>query len=118
MRPIPKKTREELGNDKFMKTCCLWSHQIIGWCKGRIEFHHNLIYGGKQSNIKETILPLCKHHHSIADYKQVKEFLNWIMLNRMKPIDILNISKAIDYVTMKRTLNKQYGNYAKRRTKE
>lgn len=108
MRKIPPKTRKELSTDKFMKTCCLLDEN----CEGRIEFHHNLIYGGKQSDIKETILPLCHAHHMKADYKAVKEKLNWIMLNRMDVLDLIEISKAIDYVTMKRNLNKIYGHYA------
>ena len=105
MRKLSPETREVLSNDEFMKTCCLLDFE----CSGRIEFHHNLIYGSKQSDIPNTLLPLCKAHHDTANKKDVKAKLNWIMLNRMSDIEINSISKAIDYFKERTRLNKIYG---------
>ena len=45
-KPIPAEIKEKLSNDPFMKECCIASNE----CEGRIEWHHNLIYGGKRQN--------------------------------------------------------------------
>ncbi len=78
MRFIPKQVKEELENDPRMKQCCLW---YLDGCDGRIEWHHNLIYAGRQVNIPEAILPLCKAHHDIADHKEIKQRLDWVMFS-------------------------------------
>lgn len=77
VKPIPLKMREELAEDKFMKTCCLLSLE----CKGRIEFHHNLIYAGKRINEYGAILPVCHYHHEKES--KFKKQLNRIMEFRM-----------------------------------
>ena len=103
MRPIPPKTREYLSNLPFMKKCCLCG------AGGRVEWHHNLIYGGEQSNIKETILPLCPSCHRGANKKETKEQLDFIMLQRMSKIQIICISKAVDYLDRLAYLKQKYG---------
>lgn len=77
VKPIPLKMREELANDPFMKGCCLLSTE----CKGRIEFHHNLIYAGKRVNEYGSILPVCHYHHEKES--KFKKQLNRIMEFRM-----------------------------------
>lgn len=74
---IPLKMREELAEDLFMKTCCLLSLE----CKGRIEFHHNLIYAGKRVNEYGAILPVCHYHHEKES--KFKKQLDRIMEFRM-----------------------------------
>lgn len=76
-KPIPLKMRNELAEDPFMKTCCLLSSD----CRGRIEFHHNLIYAGKRVNEYGAILPLCHFHHEKES--KFKKQLNRIMEFRM-----------------------------------
>ncbi len=107
MRKISKKTLETLLGDDRMKRCCLFR---LGDCFGKIEFHHNLIYAGKQSDIPNTILPVCKAHHDKADKKEVKEILDWIMLNQMTERDFLSLPKY-SYYTKRNYLNKKYGHY-------
>lgn len=107
MRPISKKTKDKLLADKFMKTCCLVG-QTEQSCSGRIEFHHNLIYQGKQSDIPETILPVCNAHHKIADWTEIKEQLDFIMLSRMSREQVESISKAVDYGHRLEYLRKKY----------
>jgi hypothetical protein len=100
---------ETLSKDKRMISCCLMTKKDCR-CKGRIEWHHNLIFGGKQSDIPETILPLCKNfHHRYAEQMDIKEKLDWIMLNQMSDEQIESISKAVNYQQRKIYVNSKYG---------
>jgi|SRR5579872_3774022 len=109
MRKISEQTRDILKKDKQMKACCLRSTKF-DLCKGRINWHHNLIYEGKQSDIPETILPLCEgFHHRYADQTDIKEQLDWIMLYRMSDEQIKSISKAVDYFQRKIYLTSKFG---------
>lgn len=105
MRPIPQKVKELLESDPFMKCCCLCG---IDNKKTKIEWHHNLIYAGRQSDIPETILPLCKTHHDQANNEEVRERLDLIMLKRMSVEQISSISKAINWEHRKKFLEKKY----------
>lgn len=57
MRPIPKKLREALARDPFMKRC------IHAGCVEPPEWEHALIYAGKQINEYWAIVPVCTYHH-------------------------------------------------------
>jgi len=57
--PIPKKMREELAQDPFMKKCALWDAE----CMGRVEWNHAVTYAGKRLNELWAIIPLCTKHH-------------------------------------------------------
>lgn len=107
--PIPPELREEMANDKFYDKCC-----ITGLSKNavKIEWHHNLIFGGRQVNEKFCILPLADFvHRNIVKHK---EKCDWIMLNRATDEEIKRFSKAIDYGKMKERLNTKYGIYTQR----
>ncbi len=86
MRKIPQQLKDELASDPFMEKCCLY---LLGGCNGRIEWHHNLIYAGKQQNKRWCILPLCHEHHLKADRTDIKKQLNKIMIERATPEDLL-----------------------------
>lgn len=77
MRPIPLKIRQQLSDDIFMKKCC-----ICGSTGVKIDFHHNLIYQGRQQDDPKAILPLCELCHRHANDKDVKERLDKIMFER------------------------------------
>lgn len=77
MRPIPLKIRQQLADDIFMKKCCL-----CGATGVKIDFHHNLIYQGRQQNDPKSILPLCELCHRSANNKEIKERLDRIMFQR------------------------------------
>lgn len=109
-KPIPKPLREEMSQDKFYSKCCIADET----CEGRIEWHHALKsyippHKGRV-NEKEAILPVCTAHHKKADTREVKENLDWIMLNRMSNEQIELFSKATDYKQYKKYLNEKYGN--------
>ena len=85
MRAIPPTLREELVNDPFMKKCVL---AYTGMCEGGIQWHHNLIYAGRQQNYKFCILPVCHGHHLKADTKTIKPLLDKVMIERATPEDL------------------------------
>ncbi len=101
MRKIPKTLIEEVENDPFYKKCC-----ITGLSNEKIEWHHNLIYGGKQVNEKWCILPLLKSIH--RDIVKYKEKCDWIMLNRATDEELKKYSKVVDYIKMRERLNGIY----------
>lgn len=104
MRKIPEELRNELAGKKYYKNCALCFKEGVQW-------HHNLIYGGKQVNAEFCIIPLCPNCHEKANEKSIKEKLNWIMLNRATDEEIELYSKAIPYRQVKTNLNNKYGKY-------
>ncbi len=100
MRPIPIMMRENMSAHRFYKTCCLKGNE----CKGRIEWHHAIIFAGRQLNEIWAIVPLCQYHHRIADSKYIKQKVLTICLSRATDEELLAVSKAIDYVTLKKKL--------------
>ena len=107
MRKISKITISILEEDPRMKVCALAPH-IPHTCSKKIDWHHNLIYAGKQSDIPETIIAICSEIHEQASNKQVKEILDWIMLNQMTPRNFEILSKS-SLRQRKSYLNKKYG---------
>ena len=106
--PIPPKLREEMANDKFYEKCC-----ITGLSKNavKIDWHHNLQFGGKRVNEKFCILPLADFvHRNITKHK---EKCDWIMLNRASDEELEKYSKATNYKQLRENLNKKYGKYSK-----
>lgn len=102
MRPIPPDLKKEMSNDPYYKKCC-----ITGSMSGKIDWHHNLIFGGRQVNEKWCILPLSKEvHDNIVKYK---EQCDWIMLNRATDDELDQYSKVINYKQLRERLNKIYG---------
>lgn len=91
MRKIPEEMRNEMSQDPYYTKCCL--EGIVEGCGGRIEWHHNLIYAGKQRNHPWCILPVCHDHHMQADSKLIKPTLNKIMISRATPEDLLEYPK-------------------------
>lgn len=108
MRKIPLDLREEMERDPFYARCCL-----TGMHRGtvRIEWHHNLIFAGKQVNEKWCILPLAKQVHERANEIGVKEQLDWIMLNRATDVDLEYYSKAVNLTKRRDMLNRMYGTW-------
>ena len=106
MRKISKATMKVLEEDERMKKCCL---AYLGDCKGKIEWHHNLIYAGKQSDVPETILGICKKHHEQANDKVMKERLDYQMLKLFNPRQFEMFPKSSLYMR-RYYLIKKYGN--------
>lgn len=106
MRKIPAKLRSEMENDLFYKRCCLSGKSAL---HTKIDFHHNLIFAGKQINEKWCILPLATDIH--RDIVKHKEKCDWVMLNRATDEELRKYSRAIDLIHKRDYLNKKYGAY-------
>lgn len=104
MTPIPPKLRAELEADPYYKRCA-----ITGRTNEKIEWHHNMIYAGRQLQQKFAIIPLAQSvHERIIAYKEI---CDWIMVNRATTDELKRYSKAIDYVDRRERLNKKFGVY-------
>lgn len=90
MRKIPQELKDEMSVDPYYQECCLL---VLGNCGGRIEWHDNLIYAGRQQNHKWCILPLCHDHHMKADNKEIKPLLDDIMVSRATPEELAEYPK-------------------------
>lgn len=82
-------------------------------CVGRITWEHTLIYAGKQIDEAWAIIKLCEYHHDV-NFQQGNGDLNkeinvWIALNRATDAELLQYSKAINYIRMRGILNDKYG---------
>lgn len=109
MNNMPPKLRRECAKDPFYQRCCITGE--LGKRGDRIEWHHNLIYAGRQHQAKFSILPVKKSVHSKVSNQSIKQKLDWVMLNRASDEEILSISKAKDYFLYRDFLNKRFGSY-------
>ena len=82
----------------------------------RIEWHHNLIYAGRQVNERFAIIPLAQEIHDQAREKKVRDLLDWIMLSRATPEELARYSKVIDYRMKLERLKGYYGHYDENQT--
>lgn len=112
MRKIPDALREKMAADPFMKKCC-----ITGSRSEKIDWHHNLIFAGRQVNEDWAILPLARSVHDRISDPAIKEKCDWIMLNRATDEQLRPYCKAIDLIRRRTILNKKYGAYRKPNTK-
>ena len=109
-KPIPPKLRAELDREAYYHRCCvtgLTSRQT------KIEWHHNFTHGSKRGRVNERwcILPLSADVHDKARTREVKDILDWIMLNRADESTLRGYSKAEDLIAKRDRLNKRYGTY-------
>lgn len=93
--------------DPWMHRCCITDTTI-----GKIDWHHNLIHAGSQVNEAWCILPL---HEDVHDKmtSELKERLDWIMLNRTDEDTLAYYSRAINYIRRRDILNRKYGKYTR-----
>lgn len=106
MNKIPDRLKAKLRSDPFYARCCVTGRQ-----RGevKIEWHHNLIFAGRQVQEQFAILPVAQEIHSIAGHKAMKERLDWIMWNRATERQIDKYSKAQDKRAYRDYLNNKFG---------
>jgi len=104
---IPPKLRAEMAEDNFYNHCCLTG---IHKNREKIDWHHNFNYAGKNLNEKWCILPvrLSIHFQHQGLTPEVKERLDWIMLNRSDEKTLIKYSKAIDLIKKRDKLNNKF----------
>ena len=109
MRKISSRVKNIIDNDRFYTICARFRD---GGCKGRITMEHTLIFAGRQIDEAWAIIPLCEYHHSVCRYQDSgdlqKEKNIWIALNRATDEELLKYSKAINYIELRKRLNKKY----------
>lgn len=105
MRPIPPQMRQSMDSDPYYHKCA------VSGAVGRVEWHHNLIFAGRQVNEPWAIIPLAPEIHDQARNTEMRETLDWIMLNRASDDELRPYCKAIDYIGMRKRLNEKYGTY-------
>jgi len=88
---IPVKLKNEMASDPFYEKCC-----ITGVRNCKIEWHHNLIFQGRQVQEKECILPVSPEIHDKARAREMRERLDYVMLKRMSKEQIVKYSKAVN----------------------
>lgn len=107
MRPITPKIKKVLLAEPN-----ICARAIEGTCQGRITLEHAIIYAGRQVNEVWAIIHLCAFHHAVDEFQDggdlQKEKNIWLALCRATPRELIAISKAIDYLTLRRRLDKKY----------
>lgn len=99
-----------MERDPFYRRCCLTHGGRVTpnvFDQERIEWHHNLIYAGKQVQKKWAILPIVKRLHDKM-VGEVKERCDWIMLNRATDEELAEFPRA-DLITKRDRLNDKFG---------
>jgi len=109
MSRIPKWLLAEILADKWYTRCCISGDETSR--ADPIEFHHNLIFGGRQVQARFAILPLKRSLHARATDKQLKRRLDWIMLSRASPEELAAISKATNYARELTVLEGEFGKF-------
>ena len=103
-----------MQNDPFYSRCCVTGKGIKTenrFNEDRIEWHHNLIFAGRQVNEKWCILPVVKHIHDREKEPEIKERINWIMLNRATDEELERYSKARNLKAERDKLNEKLGTW-------
>lgn len=109
MRRIPSELRIEMDSDPYYWKCAL--EPFTDNHVGEVEWHHSLIWGGRQINERWAIIPLCKLCHRRINKPNNNEFVEWITLSRATPNRLSELSKAYDYCRRREYLIKTYGIY-------
>jgi len=112
MNNIPKKLRAELAVDPEYKLC-----MVTGEPARRgdpIQWHHAMIFAGRQVQKRFAIVAIKKSIHEEVHNPVIKEFIDWIVLNRMTESELDYYSKAVDLRYRKEQLNIAYGVYTPR----
>lgn len=99
MNNLPKNLKDDFKTDPFYKSCCL-ENANCAYETGhrRIEWHHSVIFAGKQLQEKWAILPACSgFHHKFADRHDIKDAFLRIAVRRATEVELARVSKVIDY---------------------
>jgi hypothetical protein len=109
MNNIPKKLRGQMGSEEYYKICAITG--LRGTFNDPVQWHHNYILAGKQLQKRFAIIPIRKSVHERVSNFEIKEKLDWIMLNRATDAEVLSISLTFDYFRCRHQLNQKYGVY-------
>ena len=107
MRKISKNVLETI---MARKQVC--ARHADGGCAGRLTYEHTLIFGGRQIDEAWAIIILCSRHHGVNEYQDCgdlqKEKNVWLALNQATDEELRAVSKAVDYIRLRKVLNEKY----------
>lgn len=109
MTRIPAKLRKQLAQDPFYQRCCITGKSALPG--DRIEWHHNLIFAGKQVQARFAILPVLKSMHELAHMRAIKDRLDWVMASRMSGEDLELYGKGRDWIHRLEYLESLFGKF-------
>lgn len=104
--PIPPKLRKEMDADPYYQRCAITGTKRSAYAK--VEWHHAFKFAGKRVNEKWCIIPLLKRIHDKADTREVKDFVDFLILNRADDETLIRYSRGEDLLAKRARLNKRY----------
>lgn len=110
MRPISQKNKQVIDTDPYYKKCV---RRNEGNCQGRITIDHTIIFQGRQLDELWALVPVCAYHHSVDSFQDGgdldREKHTYYALLKATEDDLRAVSKAIDYIALKKRLIAKYG---------
>ena len=109
---IPPKIKGQIIKDPTYQTCLRRRYFNDHVCQGRVTWEHAIIYAGNQLQEKWAIIPICEYAHSVGRWQNNgildKEKNVYLALIRATNEELASISKAVDYLQLRKYLNKKY----------
>lgn len=101
-----------MNNEPFFRICAkilVPGHE----CQGRITWDHPFTFAGKQMIEPVWTVPVCAYGHGVDQFQdggdRIAEVHKWIALCRATDAEVISVSKAVNYVHMKKYLIDKYG---------
>ncbi len=107
-RPIPLALRKKMDAQPYYHRCAITGTRSGPYAK--IDWHHAFTWKGQRVNEEWCIIPLLKRIHDKASTKGVKDFVDYLILNRADDATLRRYSKAEDLLAKRDRLNKRYAN--------
>lgn len=107
-RPIPLALRKKMDVQPYYHRCAITGTRSGPYAK--IDWHHAFTWKGQRVNEEWCIIPLLKRIHDKASTKDVKDFVDFLILNRADDATLKRYSKAEDLLAKRDRLNKRYAN--------
>lgn len=98
-----------MAADPFYEKCCISGVRKAPGVK--IEWHHAFQFAGKRVNEKWCIVPVTEIVHDKARTSEMKERIDWVILNRADDETLKRYSKAEDLIRKRSYLNNKFGEY-------
>lgn len=111
MRPIPTKQKERMAKKREYQPGYCKYHRKVHGPHVKTEWHHNLMYMGRQVNKEWSILNICQEIHRRVHEPEIRDILDWIMLNRAPEEELKEYSGAVDLIKRRDKLNQKIGKY-------
>jgi len=109
MNNVPKHLKDKWSTEK--PTCI---RQNEGTCDGRLTKDHTIIFGGKQLQEDWAIVDVCEYHHAVNKYQSGgdlnRELNTYHALLKATDQELMRVSKAINYLELKKRLSLKYEN--------